>query len=66
MMDIVKQEDHRGETDKLKEALDCATYAFEFIIAKGCDCPKDVHKGTCHVLASQNALDSIKVKLGDD
>lgn len=54
-----------SRTDKLAQAVDCATYAFEFIIAKGCDCSVDTHKGTCHVLASKNALDSIKAKLGD-
>lgn len=49
---------------KQAEALDCATYALEFIMVKGCDCPDDNHKGTCHVLAALNGLDSIKVKMG--
>lgn len=52
-----------------REALDCAEYAFQFISNKGCDCPRkteaDPHRPLCQVHAAQNALDSIRAKLGD-
>ena len=67
--------DHRGvmlrslktsETEKLKEALDRATYAFEYIIAQRCICPKGLHLSNCAVVAAQNGLDNITAALGED